>query len=138
MKIKDVVITNLKKERARRKMTQGEFSEFLSIPMSTYRGYEYGVSSVSLDSLEDLAKKLDMDTASLITDPENKNKISSRDLLEALASRLGFEIELTESAVNYGTDLHRKISLLGEKEITLLNKTVDKMLVASLGVKKAN
>lgn len=138
---KDVLITYLKKKRETLKMSQASFSEFLSIPLRTYKGYEYGESSVPLEVLDRISLKLNVSVSEMFAsepDAEAKNKISSRDLLELLASRLGFEADLKESTVNYGADLHRKISLLGDKELNLLNKTVDKMLVASLASKKAN
>ena len=70
MKIEKNISATLKKEMERRGRTLMEFSSELGIPRSTLQGYLKGTSHPRVDSLEELAKKLGISPAKLVSGEE--------------------------------------------------------------------
>lgn len=139
MNCKDVLITFLKRARKERDMSQHEFSELLAIPFSTYKGYEYGQASLGPDVLDKISERLGVSFTEMFTIPGEEIKIRPKTAIEVLARHLGYEIKIQPSLNNYfDSELALKISSLGEKELGLIERTVDKMLDTPAQKKKAN
>lgn len=70
MEIKENISATLKREMDKRGLNFMEFAAELDVPRTTLRGYLKGTSSPRADSLEELAKKLDISPAELVAGKE--------------------------------------------------------------------
>lgn len=137
MNCKDVLITFLKRERKERDMSQNEFSELLSIPLSTYKGYEYGQASIGPEVIDKISERLDVSYSEMFTVPGEEVRIKPKAAIEVLAKHLGFDIKIQPSINSFfDTELAEKISLLSDRELDLIKLTVDKMISSPAKKKK--
>lgn len=142
MSIKNTVMQNIRTMRKQRGLSQAEFAEKVDVSHSHVRQVEAGQSGYSIDMLERVADYFQMEISDLFKNPNDlkvERAIGPRAALEAMAKSFGYDIEIKASPNNFfDSDLALKISTLGEKELELLKRTVDKMIVTPVAKRKAN
>lgn len=139
MNSRDVLITYLKKTREDLGMSQSAFSEFLSIPLRTYKGYEYGETSIPFEVLDRIAERINVQVSDMLKGSREVKDVSLKEALVVLYNETGIVLKVPmELERNIHTQFYGKISQLGDKELDLLKRTVDKMLNTPEKKKKAN
>lgn len=140
MDIKYTLVQNVRALRKSKGLSQAAFAEGIDASHSHIRQVEAGQSGYSLEMLERIATFFEIEISDLFKGPDQiKKALSSRELIEILSSKLGVVVEIKDiKTTPTESDLHKKISSLGNRELELLNRTVDKMIAASSDKRKAN